>query len=415
MIDIVNKRANEQPDKIFIYYNNASITYQEFNYMVLNLIDYMNEIDGHYIGIQINHKIKLLVLIIAINRLKKIPVLYPDIPNTKDYIKATNIPIAFTDTNIIISKKQNSNSRNFDYDKNATQLVMFTSGTTGRPKACELTYHNIYESACMWDKIINFDSNDIYLNHMSLTHVSGICVFYRALYLDFMMVVDNFDLKNYIENIKEYKITLISMVPSMLQMIMDTKSNLQVLKKMKAIIIGGSPINNNLARSIKKYKLPVYMSYGMTESSSGVAGYWINNSSIYKMHPGVNISVDKTKFSIESPTIMKKYMYGKDTNNIIESPDICTIYKDGFFQIEGRGDKTAISGGENISIPYIKKHIEEYPEIKKCILEIVQDRQWGEILHANIQCNKKITLEILLDKLKKDLPKYMIPKKITIQ
>ena len=415
MIDIINKRVDEQPDKIFIYYNNASITYQEFNYMVFNLLDRMNEIDEHYIGIQINHKIKLLVLIVAINRLKKIPVLYPYIPNTKDYIKTTNVPIAFTDTDIIISKKQNSNSQNFDYDKNGTQLVMFTSGTSGRPKACELTYRNIYESASMWDKIINFDSNDIYLNHMPLTHVSGICVFYRALYLDFMMVIDNFDLKNYIENIKEYKITLISMVPSMLQMIVDTTSNRQVLKKMKAIIIGGSPMNNNLTRSIKKYKLPAYMSYGMTESCSGVAGYWINNSSMYKAHPGVNICVDKSKFSIESPTIMKKYMYGKDTNNIIESPDICTIYKDGFFQIGGRGDKTAISGGENISIPYIKKHIEEYPEIKKCILEIVQDRQWGEILHASIQCNKKITLEILLNKLKKDLPKYMIPKKITIQ
>ena len=100
MIDIINKRANEQPDKIFIYYNNASITYQEFNYMVLNLLDCMNEIDEHYIGIQINHKIKLLVLIVAINRLKKIPVLYPDIPNTQDYIKTTNIPITFTDTNI---------------------------------------------------------------------------------------------------------------------------------------------------------------------------------------------------------------------------------------------------------------------------------------------------------------------------
>ena len=108
-------------------------------------------------------------------------------------------------------------------------------------------------------------------------------------------------------------------------------------------------------------------------------------------------------------------MYGKNTDNIIKSPDICTIYKDGFFQIGGRGDQTAISGGENISIPYIKKHIEGYPEIKKCILEIVQDRQWGEILHANIQCNKKTTPEILLDKLKKNLPKYMVPKKITIQ
>jgi len=415
MIDIINKRSNEHPEKIFIQHKDSFITYQEFNYMVLNLMDKINGVNENYIGIKINHKIKLLVLIVAINRLKKIPVLYPDIPNTKDYIKTTNVPIAFTNANIIISKKQNSNSQNFDYDKNATQLVMFTSGTSGRPKACELTYRNIYESAFMWDQIIHFDSNDIYLNHMPLTHVSGICIFYRALYLDFMMVVDNFDLKNYIDNIKQYEITLISMVPSMLQMIIDTKKNLPLLKKMKAIIIGGSPINNNLISNINKYRLPVYMSYGMAESCSGIAGYWVNNDSMYKAHPDVNICVNKSKFSIQSPTIMKKYMHGKNTANIIESTDICTIYKDGFFQIGGRDNQTAISGGENISIPYIKKHIEGYPEIKKCILEIVQDRQWGEILHANIQCNKKITPKTLLDKLKKNLPKYMIPKKIIIQ
>ena len=47
------------------------------------------------------------------------------------------------------------------------------------------------------------DLNDIYLNHMPLTHVSGICIFYRALYLDFMMVVNSFDSKNYINNINE--------------------------------------------------------------------------------------------------------------------------------------------------------------------------------------------------------------------
>ena len=415
MIDIINKRSNEHPGKIFIQYKNSSITYQEFNYMILNLMEGLNGINENYIGIQINHKIKLLVLIIAINRLKKIPVLYPDTPNIEDYIKTTNIPITFRDQNIIISKKKKSGTQNLAYNKNETQLVMFTSGTTGRPKACELTYRNIYESACMWNKIINFDSNDVYLNHMPLTHVSGICIFYRALYLDFMIVLNSFDLKNYINNIKEYKITLISMVPSMLQMIIDTKKNLQSLSNIKTIIMGGSTINKNLISSINKHRLPVYMSYGMTESCSGIAGYWMNNGSMYKTHPGVNICVDKSTLSIQSPTIMKKYMHGKNTANIIESTDICTIYKDGFFQIGGRDNQTAISGGENISIPYIKKHIEGYPEIKKCILEIVQDRQWGEILHANIQCNKKITPKILLDKLKKNLPKYMVPKKITIQ
>ena len=52
MIDIINKRSNEHPGKIFIQYKNSSITYQKFNYMVLNLMDKINGINENYIGIR---------------------------------------------------------------------------------------------------------------------------------------------------------------------------------------------------------------------------------------------------------------------------------------------------------------------------------------------------------------------------
>ena len=415
MIDIIQKRIQKNPNKIFIQQQNLSITYQKFNNMILNAMEDVNHINFHYVGIQIKDKIKLLVLISALNRLNKIPVIYPCIPNVEDYIKTINTPISITDHDIKTSKKQNKLKETFQYNKNNTQLVIFTSGTTGLPKACELTYDNIYQSAMMWNNVINFNQEDIYLNHMPLSHVSGICVFYRSLYCNFKMVLDDFNAQNYINIIKQYKITLISMVPSMLQKIIDIKTDLKELGKIRAIIMGGSNIRKNLIQIIKKYNMPVYMSYGMTETCSGIAGYWIKSQDKYLPHNNVHINVDKSCLTIKSKTIMKQYMNHERTKGIISTQDICTIYKNNTFQINGRKDGVIISGGENISIQYIKNHIEQYPEIKKCTLKIVSDQKWGSVLHATLKCDGIINQKRILQKLKDNLPKYMIPKRIVIQ
>ena len=415
MIDIIQRRSQEKPNQVFIKQGNASITYRQFNDMVLNMMEDINYINLHYIGIQISNKIKLLILINAINRLNKIPVIYPCIPNIKDYIQTINIPISIMDGDIKLNKQKNKLNQIFKYNKHNTQLVLFTSGSTGLPKACELTYNNIYESAMMWNNILNFKSDDIYLNHMPLSHVSGLCIFYRALYFNFIMVIDNFNPTIYIKTIKKYKITLISMVPSMLQKIMDIKADLKELNQAKAIIMGGSDINKNLIQLIKKYSMPVYMSYGMTETCSGIAGYWIKSQAKYLPHNGVHINVDKSCLVINSPTIMKKYINHEKMNNTIKTQDICKIYNNNTFEIHGRADRVVISGGENISIDYIKNHIEQYSKIKKCTLKVVSDKQWGSVLHAILQCNGAVDPKNLLKELKNNLPEYMIPKRITIQ
>ena len=415
MIDIIQQRGQEKPNQIFIKHKDLLITYKKFNNMISNAMESIHHIKLQHIGIQIHDKIKLLITINAINRLNKIPIIYPCTPNIKDYTNETNIPILIKDEDIIINDDDNSLNTDIEYNIHDTQLVMFTSGTTGKPKACELTYNNIYQSALIWHDIIHFTSKDIYLNHMPLTHVSGLCIFYRALYLNFIMAIDNFDAIKYNDYIKKYNITIISMVPSMLHKIVHANRNLNLLKNMKVIIMGGSNINNNLIEIINTYQLPVYMSYGMTETCSGIAGYWVGYANKYSPHNKVNINVEKSYLSIESPTVMKGYLNQQQTNNKIKTHDIGTIDDKNTFQVERRGDGTIISGGENISIQYIQKHIEKYPEIQKCTLKIVPDQEWGVVLHALIKCKNSINNNDLLKKLKKNLPHYMIPKRITIQ
>ena len=107
----------------------------------------------------------------------------------------------------------------------------------------------------MWNKVIQFNTNDAYLNHMPIIHVSGLCIFFRALYSNFRMVLSDFYVDNYINYIKKNKINLISMVPSMLQKIITEPSELEVLQNLKAIIVGGSSINDKLLTLIKIKKI----------------------------------------------------------------------------------------------------------------------------------------------------------------
>ena len=112
---------------------------------------------------------------------------------------------------------------------------------------------------------------------------------------------------------------------------------------------------------------------------------------------------------------MKSYLHHKNINGIFKSNDIAIIEKNGIFKIQKTSDNIINSGGEKVSILYVKKHIESYPEIKKCTLKIIRSNKWGEVLHAYVSYNKNIEASFWVNKMKRSLPKHMIPKKIITQ
>ena len=120
-------------------------------------------------------------------------------PNLEDYINQTQVPITVEDKDITCNNKK-CTYRKIDINLDSTQLVLFTSGTTDIPKPCELTYRNFCESSNAWNKAIHFNENNIYLNHMPLNHVSGLCIFFRSLHLNFSMLLDDFNTNQYFEN-----------------------------------------------------------------------------------------------------------------------------------------------------------------------------------------------------------------------
>ena len=136
----LNQRVQENPKKIFITYQNRQISYSVFNSMVNNYYEHLKTKKDEYIGLQIKDKLKLLIAIVALNKKQSIPIIYPNHPNIEDFISTTNIPISIK--NFDISDIKNILPATDESNIHNTQVVVFTSGSTGKQKPCEITYSN---------------------------------------------------------------------------------------------------------------------------------------------------------------------------------------------------------------------------------------------------------------------------------
>tara|TARA_B100001142_G_scaffold225918_1_gene224063 strand:- start:25201 stop:26448 length:1248 start_codon:yes stop_codon:yes gene_type:complete len=412
--DILGQRIIHDSDKPFITHEDQKISYLRFHHMVNGLYHTLNTKANQYVGLQINNKLKLLIAIIALNRKKSIPVVYPDYPNIDEHIKAIKIPVLIKD--FAITEDCNDINTEYSYCEDDTQMVMFTSGSSGLPKPCELTYQNFYESSKMWNQIIEFKNSDVYLNHMPLVHVSGMCIIFRALYYNFEVILDNFSVDNYTKY--HHKVNIVSMVPAMLNKILDQSRNISFMSK-KAIIVGGNNIDRGLLKTVKAKKIPAYISYGLTESCSGIAGAWIDEyceDRLYNAHPQVKFNLLDGMLNISSPTIIKKYLNSiKLFRNQFTTSDQVKIFNKNKFLFIGRSDNVIISGGENIAIKYVEKIFMQFKKISFCSVEIVEDKHWGQVMHATIESNNALDLAKFKEELKDYLPNHMIPKKISLK
>ena len=171
------------------------------------------------------------------------------------------------------------------------------------------------------------------------------------------MILTDFNADNYFNYIKNNKITLISMVPSMLQKIIERTPQSKIPKSLKAVVLGGSEINIKKFDIITKYQIPAYIAYGMSETTSGIAGFWYhhNKPKRYMPHDGIDINLHKSKIMITGDTVMKGYLSNKNLNGTFISNDIGEVYTNLSFKIQNRQSSIVNYGGEIISPESLKK------------------------------------------------------------
>ena len=141
-----------------------------------------------------------------------------------------------------------------------------------------------------------FDKNDQFLCCLPLHHVGGLCVLLRGLIYGFTInIADSFNPEIIYKLIKKYPISLISLVPTMLDKLLKKNDAEDILINLRAILLGGGPASDTLLDKCIEKKLNIVKTYGMTETCSGIVGLWLKEKPSKKHFSGSPFSEVKIK------------------------------------------------------------------------------------------------------------------------
>lgn len=338
---------------------------------------------------------------------------------------------------IVIRELQNIKGTSFsikeNFENNEVATIMYTSGTTGNPKAVLQRFGNHYHSAVSSCENLGLDSTDKWLCITPLYHVSGLSIILRSVIVGLSVhLMENFDERNVNQVIMEKGITIVSVVTNILSRLMTEEIHYPLL--FKGMLLGGGPAPIHLLEKCRDRGLAVFLSYGMTETCSQIVTLRSEEvlkklGSAGKPIPGceVKIMADKKECQkgvsgeivVKGPNVTEGYLYGEKSEAFQDgwfyTGDIGYLDEDGFLYILDRRSDLFISGGENVYPAEIESVLMSFPNVLDAGVVGAEDEKWGAIPVAFIVLDKSISLEKLSCFCEERLARFKVPKKFIIE
>ena len=430
-------------DRIFLSYKNKKISFEEFYHNVTSKSRALLRLDlssNNFVGIFLSNPIDILEVYFACIQIDVIPVIFPYDINSKELqviIKNHKIDFIITEW---LQKNQIKNIKDSSFfyiqelsssfggcgvtefndsikDTNSIQSMHLTSGSTGTPKLVKLTFNNFINSVLQWDNEINFLDSDRYVQCLPLNHIAGLSIIIRSQIKGFETILMNRFNASKVNFEIDNGATLISLIPSMLKRLIDDRAGKSFPNSLRGIILGGDGCSTRLMKYALKNNLPIYKTYGMTETCSGVTGFWIHQfpnmlDSVGKRFIKNKISILDSRVLISGPSV-SPYEFNNEQNNL-QTSDLGEINSN-FLFLNGRCDDIVISGGENISLSKIKNILYKHDEISEVYLDTKHDDNFGTLISAFIEVsNDNLGVKEIKKYLLTFLSKNQCPKIIQI-
>ncbi len=319
-------------------------------------------------------------------------------------------------------------------------LLMYSSGTTGKPKGVIITHGMMFYSAVDGINLTKLTSDAISLASMPIFHIGGLnvscCPVIRI--GGTVVVIRNFEPGLVLDVIadKNIGVNQLFKVPAAYNALrMHPKIENTDFSRITTAIAGAESVPPSLIKWWHQNKnLQIQEGYGLTESAAagilipreyinakpGSAGKPLMHTDVKVVKPdGTNADENSPgELLIKGPNITPGYWNNLDatkksiSNGWFKTGDIVRIDKDGFIYIEDRIDDMYISAGENIYPAEIESVLYQIPGIREVAVFGVPDDQWGFTGCAAIVCdkNKLLTEKNIYDFCIEKLAKFKIPK-----
>lgn len=300
-----------------------------------------------------------------------------------------------------------------------SKIVVLTSGTTGIAKTAgrKLSAHSYFMPFLSLITKLNLHKYQSLYVATPIYHGFGLCSLLVALILGKQTYVSTkFDAKIASEQIANDNIEVVTVVPSMLQRILDY--DYQKLNSLQCIISGGAALPSNLVEKAKQLKNDniLYNLYGSSE-----AGFCIiatpkdlnySNRTIGKPLRGVKIQIGNNLTTNEKGELKVRCKWSVNQYKWIGTGDIG--YKDdrGYFFLAGRTDDMIVSGGENVYPSELENILLKHPLVKESAVIGVHDSDFGQRLKAFVVLNESITEPELRKWIVKHCARFQVPREI---
>jgi o-succinylbenzoate---CoA ligase len=291
------------------------------------------------------------------------------------------------------------------------EFIIKTSGSTGEPKPIILTRNQMIASAKLTGKTFGLNSDDSALVCLNVEYIAGMMMLVRGMLLGLRLTVIE-PSGNPFQYLGNSIFDFFAFVPLQLENLLENKKHITILNKAKAIIVGGAAVNEVLEQKIQKLIVPVFSTYGMTETVSHIAIKRLNGENKnenFQVLDGVKIGLDdKNCLNIISES---------SNNELVQTNDIVEIISENEFKLIGRFDNIINSGGVKIQLEKVEKLIEKEIQIfipKRYFTYGIPDKKLGQkmVLVVETDILDENLKELFLSKIKLILPKYEIPKEI---
>lgn len=323
--------------------------------------------------------------------------------------------------------------------------LVYTSGTTGRPKGVMHSHGNDLFIAMNCVMEYRLSSRDKALHIAPLYHVGGMQAFFipHMLVGATNVVAGRYSALETLQTIERDRITTLFAVPTQIQeMLFHPEFGKYDVSSLKLITTGGAAMaQTTMDRVIDEFCANIYNGYGMTEASltlllhpedavshRGSCGKstLISNCRVIRNDPEREVPPSEVlacgeigQLIVRGPQVMKGYWNNpfqtqkKLKAGWVYTGDLFSRDDDGFYTFHGRADDMIISGGENIHPREVEEILYRCPGVQEAAVIGVADERWGQAITACIVTNDKALSAATIDQFCKtndDLAPYKRPR-----
>ena len=319
-------------------------------------------------------------------------------------------------------------------------MILYTSGTTGKPKGALLTHGNITWNCFNTVVDMDLNRNDVALMISPLFHVASLDMGLLPMLLKGATVVleTKFDAGRVLELVGQHKVTTLNGVPTTFQMLCDHPGwSTADLSSLDKLTCGGSAVPQRVLDAYERRGIGFTSCYGMTETAPGAtmlpasrskekagsAGlpHFFTDVRIADPLGGIAGLGEVGEIQISGPNVIKEYWNRPEATAESYSESVWFRsgdmgYQDGegFLFVSDRIKDMIISGGENIYPAEVEAAIAELPAVGSVAVIGINDLKWGEVPRAivTLREGESLTEEQLRSHLEGRLARYKIPKSV---